>query len=142
MLNINEIAEEIQEVTAWQETPEVMDETAYLKIVFRAVKKFFVDINRPEEYNAELWITDENGVTCYDRDFLIDEEEYIKILCRLEFFKRVQTDVNNSFGYSTDALTVTNADKPYANLQKTIDDLQQERRIVFNKMVRYTLGES
>jgi hypothetical protein len=142
MLNITEIAEELQEITAWQETPEILSSNDYVKIVVRAVKKFFVDINRPEEYDMTLWTTDENENTCYDRVFLLDEEEYIRILCKIEFFKRVQTDVNNSFGYSTDALTVTNADKPYANLKNTIDDLEHERRIVFNKMVRYTLGES
>ncbi len=142
MLNITEIAEELQEITAWQETPEILSVSDYVKIVVRAVKKFFVDINRPEEYDMTLWTTDDDENTCYNRDFLLDEEEYIKLLCQIEFFKKVQTDVNNSFGYSTDALTVTNADKPYANLKNTLDELQHERRIVFNKMIRYTLGES
>ena len=142
MLNITEIAEELQEITAWQETPEVLGPNDYVRMVVRAVKKFFVDINRPEEYDITLWTTDENENTCYNRTFLLDEEEYIKLLCKIEFFKRVQQDVNNNVGYSTDALTVTNVDKPYANLKDTIDDLQHERRIVFNKMVRYTLGES
>lgn len=141
MLNINALAEEIQELTRWQETPEILGTSDFVRIVVRAVKKFFVDINRVSEYNANLWITDENGDRCYDRTFLLDEEEYIKILCRIEFFKRVQMDVNNAMGYSTDALTVTNADKPYANLKNTLDDLEHERRICFNKMVRYTLGE-
>lgn len=142
MLNITEIAEELQEITAWQETPEVLGPNDYVRMVVRAVKKFFVDINRPEEYDITLWTTDENENTCYNRTFLLDEEEYIKLLCKIEFFKRVQQDVNNSVSYATDALTVANADKPYANLKDTIDDLQHERRIVFNKMVRYTLGES
>lgn len=142
MLNITEIAEELQEITAWQETPEDLGPNDYVRMVVRAVKKFFVDINRPEEYDITLWTTDENENTCYNRTFLLDEEEYIKLLCKIEFFQRVQQDVNNTVGYSTDALTVTNADKPYANLKDTIDDLQHERRIVFNKMVRYTLGES
>jgi len=140
VLNITEMAAELQELTAWQETPEVLSIPDYVKMVVRAVKKFFVDINHPTEYNQSLWTVNDEGETCYDRDFLLDEEEYIKILCRLEFFQRVQTDVNNSFGYSTNALTVTNADKPYANLKDTISDIQHERRIAFNKMVRYTLG--
>lgn len=140
MLNITEIASELQELTAWQDTPVIMGDSDYVKIVVRAVKRFFVDINHADEYDRTLWTMNEDGDTCYDRDFPLDEEEYIKILCQIEFFQKVQTDVNNSFGYSTDALTVTNADKPYANLKNTIDDLQHERRIVYNKMVRYTLG--
>lgn len=140
MLNVTEMAEELREITAWQETPEVLSLPDYIKIVVRAVKRFFVDINHPDEYNQSLWTVNDSNETCYDRDFLLDEEEYIKILCRLEFFQRVQTDVNNSFGYSTNALTLTNADKPYENLKDTISDIQHERRIAFNKMVRYTLG--
>lgn len=141
MLNVTEVAEELKELTAWQETPEKLDTSDYVKMVVRAIKKFFVDINHPTDYDPYLWTTNDKNETCYDRDFLLDEEEYIKILCRIEFFQRVQTDVNNSFGYSTNALTVTNADKPYANLKDTITDLQHERRIAFNKMIRYTLGE-
>lgn len=141
VLNVTEMAQELKELTAWQETPEPLEIYDYVKMVVRAVKKFFVDINHPAEYNQALWTTNDNNETCYDREFLLDEEEYIKILCRVEFFQRVQMDVNNSFGYSTNALTVTNADKPYANLKDTITDLQNERRIAFNKMIRYTLGE-
>lgn len=139
MLNVTELASELQELTAWQETPMPLTDADYTKIVIRAVKKFFVDINHPEEYVLSLWITDEDDNPCYNREFNITEEWYILILCRIEFFKRVQTDVNNSFGYTTDALAVTNADKPYANLKDTLDNLEHERRIVFNKMVQYTL---
>lgn len=140
MLNVTEMAKELQELTAWQETPEPLALADYVKMVVRAVKKFFVDINHPTEYDTTRWTTDEEDDTCYDRNFLLDEEQYIMILSRIEFFSRVQTDVNNAFGYSTNALTVTNADKPYANLKDTLSDIQHERRIAFNKMVRYTLG--
>ena len=140
MLDVTAIAEELRELTLWQDTPTVLDLKDYEKMVIRAIRKFFVDINHPAEYDITLYATDDGGRITYNRDFLIDEVEYIMSLCKLEFFQRVQTDVNNSFGYSTDALTVTNADKPYANLKDTISDLQHERRINFNKMTRYTLG--
>lgn len=141
MLNVTEMAAELQELTAWQETPEDLTEADYVKLVVRAVKKFFVDINHPTEYDINNWTVNDNDDTCYNRDFLLDEEEYIRILCMIEFFKKVQTDSNVGVSYSTNALKVTNADKPYANLKDTISELQHERRIVFNKMVRYTLGE-
>lgn len=140
MLNVTELAEELQELTKWQETPEVLGPTDYIRMVRRAVRTFFRDINHPAEYSSELFIYDDDGNLKYDRTFLADEEEYILILCKIEFFSRVQTDVNNAFGYSTNALSLTNADKPYANLKNTLDDLQHERRVCFNKMVRYTFG--
>ena len=140
MFNITEMAEELREETAWQETPMPLAEEDYIKIVVRALRKFFVDINHASDYDMTLYTTDDAENVCYDREFLIDEEEYIRILCKIIFFQKVQTDVNNTFGYTTNALTVTNADKPYANLKNTLDDLQHERRINFNKMTRYTLG--
>ena len=140
MLDITKMAEELHEDTAWQETPFPLTSEDYIKMVVRALRKFFVDINHVSEYDLNLVTTDDDGNIFYDRDFLADEEEYIFCLCHIMFFKKVQTDVNNTFGYTTNALSVTNADKPYANLQNTLNDLQHERRINFNKMVRYTLG--
>ena len=78
----------------------------------------------------------------YDADFPLDERRYIQICSLINFFAKVQSDVNNAFGYTTNALTVTNADKPYANLKDTIGNLDNERRIIYYKMVRYTLGVS
>lgn len=140
MLNITEMANELQELTAWQDTPQPLTGEDYIKIVKRAVRNFFVDINRSSDYSRDRFIQVGDELF-YDREFPADEEVYILILCKIEFFQRVQTDVNNAFGYTTNALTVTNADKPYKNLSETLNELYSERRIKFNKMVRYTLGE-
>lgn len=142
MLNITDMAEELSEITAAQETPETFTANDYVKIVVRAVKQFFVDINYPEEYHSESWITNDEGKLCYDRDFTVTEERYVEILAQLKFFQLCSLQYSGWVGYSTDALTVTNADKPYTNLKGKVDDLEHERRIVFNKMIRYTLGES
>jgi hypothetical protein len=142
MLNITELAEELQELTAWQDTPQPLEAEDYIRIVKRAVRNFFVDINHASEYSEDNYIIEEPETNIfYNREFYADEIVYILILCQIEFFQRVQTDVNNAFGYTTNALTVTNADKPYKNLAETLNGLFNERRIKFNKMVRYTLGE-
>lgn len=140
MLNVTEIADEVRELTAWQETPMPLFEGDYVKMVKRALRQFFVDINHPTEFDSTLFITGDDGTVYYDGDFIADEIFYLTILCKIEFFQRVQTDVNNRFSYSTNAMKVSNADKPYANLKDTLGDLQHDRRIYFNKMVRYTLG--
>lgn len=155
MLNVTALAEELQELTAWQDTPQPLGAEDYIRIVKRAIRNFFVDINRASEFSEDNYITEEPETTeepeeetptepadiFYNRNFYADEIVYILILCQIEFFQRVQTDVNNAFGYTTNALTVTNADKPYKNLAETLNGLYNERRIKFNKMVRYTLGE-
>lgn len=140
MLNLTELAIELQEGTEWQETPQPLTQSQYLGMILRGLKRLFIDTGRARQYDPDKLIVD-NDVCYYDETFLIDEEEYIKLCSQLEFFRKVQTDVNNTFGYSTDALTVTNADKPYANLKNTLGEIEEYRRILFYKMVRYTLGE-
>ena len=145
MLNITELAEELKEETEWQETPMPLTDAQYIKMVVRGIERLFVDTGRAELYNEELYITintETDSYFAYDMDFLLDEKLYIKLCSQINFFKKVQSDVNNTFGYSTDALSVTNADKPYANLKDTLGNLDNERRIIYYKMVRYTLGTS
>lgn len=141
MLNLTRLAEELQDKTEWQETPKVVTDSQYLSMVLRGLRRLFIDTGRASEYDFMKLTTTEDDSYVYDANFLIDEEEYVLLCAQIEFFKKVQSDVNNSFGYSTDAISVTNADKPYANLKNTIDELDNERRIVYYKMVRFTLGE-
>ena len=85
------------------------------------------------------WLTyDSDGLLASTtQDLRIDELRYAYVKAKIEFFKQVQTDVNNIVGYTTDALTVTNADKPYQNLAQTIGELEEELRKIFYSMCRY-----
>lgn len=168
MLNITKLADWLKEQTEWQETPVPLTEKNYINMVIDGIERLFVDTGRSEEYDEGLYKIviisketeeeteeiepeeegeEESGEEetgeqyyAYDADFPLDERRYIQICSQMNFFAKVQSDVNNTFGYSTDALTVTNADKPYANLKDTLDKLDNERRIIYYKMVRYTLG--
>ena len=87
-----------------------------------------------------MLIRNEYGIlTGIQADLLLDEKRYVELSAKIEFFRKVQTDVNNIVGYTTDALTVTNADKPYMNLTATIDALEKERRVIHYKMIRHVL---
>lgn len=77
--------------------------------------------------------------TAYEYVMQLDEEEYLLATAEIGFFRMVQTNVNNVFGYSTDAMTITNSDKPYVNLSTTIAELEQKQRMLYYKMVRYNL---
>ncbi len=142
MLNVTKLAEWLQVKTAWQETPVVLASSDYIGMVIDGIERLFVDTGRALVYDENLYVTLEDESLGYDANIPLDERRYIQICSEMNFFAKVQSDVNNSFGYSTDALTVTNADKPYANLKDTLDKLENERRIIYYKMVRYTLGET
>lgn len=137
-VDVTHLAEEQREKTAWQRTPEELEAQDYIKMIVRGIRKLYVDTGRALEYSTEL-LNENEGVVTFANDLALDEEEYVLLYAQIEFYKRVQTDVNNIVGYTTDALTVTNADKPYAHLQDTIDNLEKERRIVYYKMIRFVL---
>ena len=166
MLNITKLAEWLKEKTEWQETPVPLTDDNYINMVVDGIERLFVDTGRAEQYdegkysivvegedpgenneesNTEEEPSEEQEVVSYygyDAVFPLDERRYIQICAEMNFFTKVQSDVNNAFSYSTDALKVTNADKPYANLKDTLENLDNERRIIYYKMVRYTLGVS
>lgn len=68
-----------------------------------------------------------------------DEYEYALTTAELSFYRKVQSDVNRIVGYSTDAMSITNADKPYANISQTIAELSNRQRILYYKMTRFVL---
>ena len=143
MLNISKMAEWLKEKTEWQETPAPLTDKNYLNMIIEGIERLFVDTGRSDLYNENLYVQIEDSEDYgYDYDFPLDERRYIQICAQMNFFSKVQTDVNNAFGYTTDALSVTHADKPYENLDSTLGKLEQERRIIYYKMVRYTLGVS
>lgn len=149
-LSITDLMTELRIDVGWQTTPYPILENDYFMMIKRGIRRLFVDTNRPEAYDESLIIetvnepeTEGDPVTktiIYDMDLNIIEQEYILIVSKIAFFKRVQTDVNDKFSYSTDALKVTNADKPYANLKDTLSGLENDRRIIYYKMTDYTLG--
>lgn len=139
------------DITRWQKTPETLLQEDYEQMIVKAIKRLLIDTGRASEYadtliqttihqnTADDGTVTETRTTDFRMDFMIDEEAYILLCAQIEFFRKVQSDVNNIVGYTTDALTVTNADKPYANLKDTLGQLEQERRIVYYKMVRYCM---
>ena len=142
MYNINEAAEELKQVNAWRSTPYPVQDKDYIKFVVHSIKKLYVDINHPEEYDRTLFITDEDDILYYDYDFNILQEEYIFILSRKSFLGMVLSDLSGdgAISYTTDALSVTGAKEGYKSVQQELDDLEQERIRVFHKMMAHDEG--
>lgn len=142
--SISTLVEQLMDMTRWQKTPEALSTEHYEQMVVKAIKRLFIDTGRAPLYKdsmlkKEIDKDSQSHSLYFDMDFQIDEEAYILICAQIEFFRKVQSDVNNLVGYTTDALTVTHADKPYANLKDTLTQLEQDRRITYYKMVRYCM---
>lgn len=136
--SLTKMAQDLNRMTEWQKTPYPLNEIEYLDMVIDGVKELYIITNRPSLFDGRK-IYEQDGELFYEDDLPINERYFALLCAQIGFFKKVQADVNNIVGYSTDALTVTNADKPYANLKNSIDDLEKEKRIVYYKMVSYTL---
>ena len=145
MTSITELANELQEITAWQRTPEELDQNDYEKMIVSGIKTLYIDTGRAREFSNSMIVPPEGEGAeglYFTVDLGIDEEKYVLIVAQIAFFKKVQSDVNNIVSYTTDALSVANADKPYAHLQDTICNLENERRIVFYKMTDYSFYQA
>ena len=139
MLSFKEVIEDLKYDFEWQSAPRPLSNQDFNIMVYRALRLFFSDINRPDEYDPNLITTDGDGMYVYDRDFNINELEYILCLAKLSFAQKVQSQIDDMPSYSTDAIKVTGMADVWKNLKSKIGDLQDERRIRFNKMVEYTL---
>lgn len=136
---LTELIEELKDNTRWQKTPLPLMDADYVNMVKRAIRQLYVDTGRASVYNSGLFTEDTDAHVSFSATMGADEVEYVLLCAQINFFKRVATDVNNIVGYVSDALTVTNADKPYANLKDTMDRLENERRIKYYKMHRFAM---
>ena len=137
--SITDLVQELKEQTEWQRTPIELTDDNYYSMVIYGLKRLFIDTQRASVYDKIAIERHEDGTVWFDSDLLLDERAYVLLCAQINFFKKVASDVNNIVGYTTDALTVTNADKPYANLKDSISSLENERRITYYKMVRFTM---
>lgn len=128
MTDMQKMAQELRQRTEWQDTPVELAHEDYLEIVRQAVRHLYVMTGRYTQYG------DSSDVT-----LSADEYEYVLTTAEIGFYRRVQSDVNRIVGYSTDAMTITNADKPYANISQTVNELLNRQRILYYKMTRFVL---
>lgn len=138
--HLSELIVELQDNVRWQKTPLPLVDEDYSNIIKRAIRQLYVDTGRASVYHSGLFAVNDDNAVVFSETLAADEIEYVLICAQIHFFKRVATDVNNLVGYVSDALTVTNADKPYANLKDTMDRLENERRIKYYKMHRFTMS--
>lgn len=109
-----------------------------MAFIILGIRDLFIVTGRAGAYTDDLFKEFQAEMpTQFDMDLLIDEYEFVLASAEIAFFQKVQADVNNIVGYSTDALSVTNADKPYQYLSQSIMERKQTRNEYYYKMARY-----
>lgn len=136
MTDIVELAEKLKSKIEWQKLPTVSKSeinSMLRSAVLEGIEDLFVVTGRATAYANYAGDEDEFGY-----DLLLDEKLYVMCYAEMTVYKKVRTQYTDLLGYTTNALTVTNADKPYAYMTGTIDELKKRLELYYYKMVRFS----
>lgn len=122
----------------WQNTPDDITKDDLAVMIADAIRYLYVVTGRALEFNENMFEKDEETFT-FSQTLQLDEQEYVILTAEINFYTKVQTGVSDQVSYTTDAMSVSHGDKPFANLQQKIADLEARRRIIWYKMIRFHL---
>ena len=136
MTDLIALVDELKRITQWQRTPQVIDASEYTAMVVKGIQHLYVLTGRGEAYKDNMvnW-----AANTFSGTLNLTEKTIVLAAAQIDFFEKVRADKNAIVGYTTDALSVTNADKPYQYLSQTIDELRQQIRIAYYKLNAFVL---
>ena len=140
MTDLTKMAQELYEDVQFQRTPTPISTSQFCKMIRKGIRRVYLDTGRALAFHEDSFaydFDDPDMPVSFAKDLKLDEYEAVMLAAKIEFFQVVQADVNNIVGYTTDALTVTNSDKPYANLADTISRLEARYQSAIYKHVRF-----
>lgn len=140
MTDIIALAKRLYKRVEWQSTPQDVTANDLADYVAEGVRWLYTMTGRGGTFNESWFAYDGNGMTVsFAQDLPLDEQQYVLISAQIAFYQKSQSNVDTLTSYSTDAMSVTHGDKPFANLQQMIEDLESQRNRVWHKMQRYHL---
>ena len=144
MTDIGKLCEKLYRKIEWQKMPLSMTteekQQMLIAAVVSGIEDLFVITGRALTYYDYQYKADEETglISEFSYDLMLDEELYVLCRAQIEVFSKVRTQYSDLLGYTTNALTVTNADKPYSYMTGTINELENQLRVYYYKMVRYS----
>ena len=123
----------------WQNVPDDISQDDMVDFIADAIRFLYVMTGRALQFDEEKFVRDDGLYTFFADDLLLDECEYVLVTAEISFYKKVQTGVSDLVSYTTDAMSVTHGDKPFANLQQKIIDLTTYQKMIWYKMVRFNM---
>lgn len=121
----------------WQNVPDVVAQEDLTGLIADSIRNLYVMTGRALSFSESMFTKEDDMYVSFSEDLELDEQEYVLITAEINFYRKVQTSVNELTSYTTDAMAVSHGDKPFANLQQTIDDARSRERMQWFKMDRY-----
>lgn len=137
MTDVVALAKKLYRKIEWQTVPQDIGQEEMTEMIVDGIRHLYVMTGRAAEYRSDMLEEDCGLYTTFANDLVMDEEEYVLVSAQIAFYEKVQSDVSELTSYSTDAMTVSHGDKPFANLQQKLTDLRAEQRMIWYKMTRY-----
>lgn len=144
MTDIIKLARKLYQRIEWQNVPDTVDVDDMVEMIEDAIRHLYVVTGRALMFSEDFFVTEtdpESGAetVMFAEDLPVDEEEYVIVTAQLGFYQKVQSDVSDLTSYTTDAMSVSHGDKPFANLQEMIGGLKELQTLIYYKMHRYHL---
>lgn len=144
MTDFGKLCERVYYQIEWQKLPSGMSidekENMICYAVKYAIEDMFVVTGRYAEYDSYEYELDEYEMkeTTFSYTLTLDEELYVVCKAQIELLKKCRAQYDDLLGYTTNALSVTNADKPFTFISNMIRELEDQAKMYFYKMVRYS----
>jgi hypothetical protein len=120
MTSLDDLKKELISNVKFQQTPIQMTDSDYMSFTVQGVKRLYVDEGIEDEFLSDFDKIQNTLV----RDLTLTEQEYAYTSAEIAFKNQIKADLQAIVGYSTNALSISNADKPYTNLNNDIKDLE------------------
>jgi hypothetical protein len=128
LTDINSIKLQIRTNFRNQRTPVTYTDSDYLAFSVLGCKRFYRDTGK-----ETLWDT-EFSVDTLSRDLNVTEYEYCVLSAEIELIKSIRNYWNTMVSYTTNALTIANAFKPFEFMEAQIKEKENELIGLFHKM--------
>ena len=139
MTDITALAYRLYQRIEWQSVPETVAQDDLTTWISDGIRDLYVMTGRALNFSEDMFTKDGTVYVSFSDDLKLDEIEYVLATAEVMFYGKVQTTVNELVSYTTDAMAVAHGDKPFANLQQTMDDARKRQRMYWYKMIRYHL---
>ena len=120
MTSLIDIQNELVGNVKFQVVPIPMTLEDYASFTLQGVRRLYVDEGIEDSFLAEY----DKTTNTLSRNLSLTEQEYAWTCAEINFRNQIKDDLANITGFTTDALSITNADKPYANAKGTIQALE------------------
>lgn len=140
MTDILALAEDVYDDVKEQTTIEDVCVSDLAKMVKRAIKELYNLTSRSNLYSEDKFTQDKDQTyISFDDDLTSVESSWVVYEAECSFYKVQRSGYTDAVGYSTDAMTVSHADKPFKNLSEVVKELEDKKNVLLTRMYQYTI---